>query len=191
MGRNKTHLVVISADHTKDQREKVVDTLSVNKEAIRWKLTDLKGIIPALYTHKPVAQPQRMLNSNTFGVIKNEVIKLLDVEMIYPISDSALVSLTHVVPKKGGITVTENDKKELIPTRKVTSWRVCIDYWRLNDATPKNHLPLPFVDQMVERVNNYGVYCFIDGMSDYFQIPVALEDQEKTTFTCPFGRFAY
>ncbi|GJS31250.1 reverse transcriptase domain-containing protein [Tanacetum coccineum] len=79
----------------------------------------------------------------------------------------------------------------LIPTRLVTGWRVCIDYRKLNEATRKDHFPLPFMDQMLERLAGNEYYCFLDGFSGYFQIPIDPKDQEKTTFTCPYGTFAY
>jgi hypothetical protein len=82
-------------------------------------------------------------------------------------------------------------KNELVPTRVQNSWRVCIDYRRLNQATRKDHFPLSFIDQMFERLAGKSHYCFLDGFSGYFQIHIAPEDQEKTTFTCPFGTFAY
>ncbi|GJW51644.1 reverse transcriptase domain-containing protein [Tanacetum coccineum] len=88
----------------------------------------------------------------------------------------------HCVPKKGGMTVVTNDENELVPTRLVTGWRVCIDYRKLNEATRKDHFPLPFMDQMLERLAGNEYYCFLDGFSGYFQIPIDLEDQEKTTF---------
>ncbi|GJU73698.1 reverse transcriptase domain-containing protein [Tanacetum coccineum] len=81
-------------------------------------------------------------------VVKKEIVKLLDTGIIYPIADSPWVSLIHCVPKKGGITVVTNEHDELVPTRTVTSWRVCIDYRKLNEATSKDHFPLPFMDQM-------------------------------------------
>ncbi|XP_062075251.1 uncharacterized protein LOC133779290, partial [Humulus lupulus] len=134
---------------------------------------------------------QRRLNPNMKEVVREEVIKLLDVGIIYPISDSQWVSPVQVVPKKSGITVVENEKNELIPTRVQTGWRVCIDYRKLNNDTRKDHFPLPFIDQMLERLAGHAYYCFLDGYSGYNQIPIAPEDQEKTTFTCPFGTFAY
>ncbi|GJW55648.1 reverse transcriptase domain-containing protein [Tanacetum coccineum] len=97
----------------------------------------------------------------------------------------------HVVPKKGGMTVVLNDNNELIPSRTVTGWRVCIDYHKLNDATQNDHFPLPFIDQMLERLCGNKYYCFLDGFSGFFQILIAPKDQEKTTFTCPYGTFAY
>ena len=83
-----------------------------------------------------------------------------------------------------------NEHNELIPTRVTSSWRVCIDYRKLNASTRKDHFPLPFVDQMLERVVGHEFYCFLDGYSGYNQIEIALEDQEKTTVTRPFGTFA-
>ena len=97
----------------------------------------------------------------------------------------------QVVPKKSGITVVKNEENELVPTRVQTGWRVCIDYRKLNAATRKDHFPLPFIDQMLERLSGHSHYCFLDGYSGYNQIVIAPEDQEKTTFTCPFGTFAY
>nr|GFA60834.1 reverse transcriptase domain-containing protein [Tanacetum cinerariifolium] len=119
----------------------------------------LPGIDPRFYTYKilmeddykPAVQSQKRVNPKIHDVIKKEVIKLLDAGMIYPISDSPWVSPIHCVPKNGGITVVANENNELIPTRLVTGWRVCIDYRKLNDATRKDHFPLPFMDQMLER----------------------------------------
>ncbi|GKA71189.1 reverse transcriptase domain-containing protein, partial [Tanacetum coccineum] len=120
-----------------------------------------------------------------------EVEKLLDAGLIYLISDSPWVSLVHCVPKKGGFTVVANDENELIPTRLVIGWRMCIDYRKLNEATRKDHFPLPFMLQMLERLAGNDYYCFLDGFLGYFQIPIDPKDQEKTTFTCPYGTFAY
>ena len=124
-------------------------------------------------------------------VVRNEVIKFLDDGIIYLISDSKWISPTQVVPKKSGVTIVKNENNELIPTRTVTGWRMCIDYRKLNSMTRKDHFPLPFMDQILERVAGHEFYCFLDGYSGYNQIAIAPEDQEKTTFTCPFGTFAY
>ena len=84
-----------------------------------------------------------------------------------------------------------NEENELIPTRTVTGWRVCIDYRKLNSTTIKDHFPLPFIDHMLDRLAGHPHFCFLDGYSGYNQNSIALEDQEKTTFTCPFGTFAF
>nr|GEV24907.1 DNA-directed DNA polymerase [Tanacetum cinerariifolium] len=115
--------------------------------------------------YKPAVQSQRRVNLKIHDVIKKEVIKLLDAGMIYLISDSPWVSPIHCVPKKGGMTVVANENNELIPTRLVTGWRVCIDYMKLNDTTRKDHFPLPFIDQILERLAGNEFYCFLDGFS--------------------------
>ena len=76
-------------------------------------------------------------------------------------------------------------------TRLPTKVHVCIDYRKLNATTRKDHFSLPFIDQMLEHLAGHEYYCFLDGYSGYNQIPIAAEDQEKTTFTCSFGTFAY
>ena len=97
--------------------------------------------------------------------VRKKVLKLLKARLIYPIFDSAWVSLVQVVPKKGGMIVIRNEKNDLIPTRTVTGWRMCIDYHKLNEATRKNNFPLPFMDQMLERLAGHTYYCFLDGYS--------------------------
>nr|GEZ14338.1 reverse transcriptase domain-containing protein [Tanacetum cinerariifolium] len=131
----------------------------------------VKGINSEFCTHKilmeedykPAVQHQRRVNPKIYDVIKKEVEKLLDARLIYPISDSPWVSPVHCVPKKGGFTVVENDENELILTRLVTGWWVCINYLKLNEATRKDHFPLPFMDQMLERLAGNEYYCFLDG----------------------------
>src|SRR3954468_22040227 len=191
--------VIISSKLNATKEARLIQILQKNKAAIGWVLADLKGISPAYCMHtimleedfKPVAQPQRRLNPTMKEIVRKEVIKLLEAGMIYPISDSEWVSPVQVVPKKGGMTVIRNEKNELIPTRTVTGWRMCIDYRRLNQATRKDHFPLPFMDQMLERLAGKNFCCFLDGYSGYNQITVNPEDQEKTAFSCPFGIFAY
>ena len=87
--------------------------------------------------------------------------------------------------------MVKNDRNELIPTRTVTGWRMCIDYRKLNEATRKYHYLLLFMDQMLERLAGQSFYYFLDVYSGYNQIAVDPQDQEKTAFTCTFGVFAY
>ncbi|GJW12401.1 reverse transcriptase domain-containing protein [Tanacetum coccineum] len=128
--------VIISKELKDEEKTALLKVLKSHKRAIAWKISDIKGIDPSFCTHKilmeddfkPAVQHQRRVNPKIHEVIKKEVIKLLDARLIYPISDSPWVSPVHCVPKKGGMTVIENDNNELIPTRLVTGWRVCIDY---------------------------------------------------------------
>ena len=87
--------------------------------------------------------------------------------------------------------MVENSKNELIPQRTITGWRMCIDYRKLNKATKKDHFPLPFIDEMLEQLAKHYYFSFLDGYSGYHQIPIHPEDQRKTTFTCPYGTYAY
>ena len=123
-------------------------------------------------------------------VVRVEVLKLLQVDIIYPISNSSWVSPTQVLPKKSGVTKVLNEKGEEMPTLLTTGWRVCIDLRKLNEVMRKDHFTLPFMDQLLERVSSHPFYCFLDGYSGYFQIEISTDDQEKTTFTCPFGTYA-
>ena len=124
-------------------------------------------------------------------MVRAKVLKLLQAGIIYPITESTWVSPTQVVQKKLGVTTVHNEKGEEMPTRLTTGWRVCINYRRFNEVIRKDHFPLPFMDQLLERISDHPFHCFLDGYSSYFQIEIVAEDQEKTTFTCPFSTYAY
>ena len=119
---------------------------------------------------------QRRLNPVMKDVVRKEVLKWLNAGFIYAISNSPWVSPVHVVPKKGGFTVIRNERNELIPTRTVTGGRVFIDYRKLNTTTKKYHFPLPFIDQMLDRLEGHPHFCFLDGYSGYNQIAITPED---------------
>ncbi|KAL0549683.1 hypothetical protein IC582_014170 [Cucumis melo] len=140
---------------------------------------------------KEKIQPQRRLNPTLKEVVMKEVLKLKDVEIIYPVSDSTWVSPIHVVPKKTRMTIVKNDKGEMVPMRMQNGWRMCIDYRKLNEVTKKDHFPLPFLDQMIKHLAGRSYFCFLDGFSSFYQIPIACEDQKKTTFTCDYGTYAF
>ncbi|CAN6453639.1 unnamed protein product [Victoria cruziana] len=139
--------------------------------------------------HQPSRKFQRKLNPALKEVVKKEIIKWLDTGIIYLILDSEWVSPIQMVPKKAGLTVVKNEHGQDVPTRVQTGWRVCIDYRKLNSATCKDHFPLPFLDQVLEKLAGKSYFCFLDGYSGYNQVHP--DDQEKTTFTCPFGTFAF
>nr|XP_009797491.1 PREDICTED: uncharacterized protein LOC104243910 [Nicotiana sylvestris] len=199
LGDSDTLTVIVSSDLSKLQEEKLLRVLREHKRAFGWTMSDIKGISPAFYMHKilmedghkPSVEQQRRLNPIMKEVVRKEVIKWLDVGIVFPISDSKWVSPVQCVPKKGGMTVVVNDNNDLIPTRTVTGWRICIDYRKLNNATRKDHFLLPFIDQMLDRLAGWEYYCFLYDYSGYNQIAIAPEDQEKTTFTCPYGTYAF
>ncbi|PIN11693.1 DNA-directed DNA polymerase [Handroanthus impetiginosus] len=219
LGESDTLPVIISSSLSDLQVEKLLKVLRNHKGAIGWTIADIKGISPSFCMHKILfeddqkssVESQRRLNPIIKEVVKKEIIKWLDAEIIYPIfdsswkeiikwldagiiypiSDSSWVSPVQCVPKKWGITVVPNMHNELIPTRTVTGWRVCMDYRKLNKATRKDHFPLPFIDQMLDRLVGKEFYYFLDRYSGYNQISIVPEDQEKTTFTCSYGTFAF
>jgi len=149
------------------------NALKMHQKALGWTIVDIKGISPLICTHKiyleengkPSREMPRRLNPNMKEVVRNEVIKLLDNGIIYPISDRKWVSPTQVVPKKSGVTMITNEKTELIPTRTITGWRMCIDYRKLNSMTRKDHFPLPFMDQILERVVCHEFSYFFNFMN--------------------------
>ncbi|XP_022894115.1 uncharacterized protein LOC111408604 [Olea europaea var. sylvestris] len=171
LGDSCTLPVFISNAVSEVEEEKLLRVLRENKTAIGWTIADIKGISHSLCMHKILMEDnfrsniegQRRLNPNMKEVVKVE----------------------------GRITVVSNEKNELIPTKTVTGWRVCIDYCKLNATIRKDHFSLPFIDQMLERLAGHSHYCFFDEYSGYNQIPVTPDDQEKITFTCPYGTFAY
>nr|GEW52516.1 reverse transcriptase domain-containing protein [Tanacetum cinerariifolium] len=156
---------------------------------------DIPGICPSFCKHKiqllddkkPVVQKQRRLNPNMQEVVKKEILKLLDTGIIYLIVDSPWVSPIHCVPKKGGITIVTNKNGELVLTRTVTGWRVCIDYRKLNEATAKDHFLLPLMDQMLERLARNRYFYFLDGFSR--RMPFGLCNAPATFQSCMLAIF--
>ncbi|GJU35566.1 hypothetical protein Tco_1183920 [Tanacetum coccineum] len=122
--------VIISSQLSEQNKNKLISVLKRHKQAIAWKTTDIPVICPSFCKHKiqllddkkPVVQKQRRLNPNMQEVVKKEIVKLLETGIIYPITDSPLVSPIQCVPKKGGITVVTNEKDELVPTRTVMGY---------------------------------------------------------------------
>jgi hypothetical protein len=171
----------INPDLSTAETRRLMKLLIEHKEAFSWDYMDMKGISSELCTHhiyikeefRPIFQPQRRMNPNLKEIVKEELQKLLNADFIYPISDSEWVSPLVIVPKKNG------------------KWRVCVDYRALNKATQKDHFPLPFIDQVLDNLAGKKFFSFLDGFSGYNQIKIAPQDQDKTTFTSPWGTFSY
>ena len=199
LGEKNSQLVIIATDLTLEKEKNVVETLKMYKEAISRSMEDLKWISSSICMHtilmeengNPSIEHQRRLNLMTKEVARKEVLKWLNVVFIFVILDSPWVSPIHVVPKKSGFIGIINEKNELIPIRTVIWWRMRIDYRKLNTATRMDHYPLPFIDHMLDRLAGHTHYCFLNGYFGYNQIAIAPAYQEKTTFTCPCGTFAF
>ncbi|GJX77598.1 reverse transcriptase domain-containing protein [Tanacetum coccineum] len=158
--------VIISSQLSQEKKNKLIFVLKNHKQAFTWKTIDIPGICPSFCKHK---------------------IQLLDDKKPVVQKQRRLNPNMQEVVKKEIMKLL--DTSIIYPI--ADSWRVCIDYRKLNEATAKDHFPLPFMDQMLERLAGNKYFCFLDGFSGYFQIPIDPNDQEKTTFTCPFGTYAY
>jgi len=171
----------ISSSLSPSQEKELCNLLASHLDAFAWNYKEMKGVHPSVYTHhiyikedcKLVRKPQRRMNPALKNIVKEELQKLLDAGFIYPISDSEWVSPLVFVPKKNG------------------KWIICVDYRELNKATKKDHFPLPFINQVLDGLAGKKFFSFLDGFSGYNQIQISLEDQDKTTFTCPWGTFSY
>ncbi|KAK1631958.1 hypothetical protein QYE76_006273 [Lolium multiflorum] len=146
----KIYPVIISSKLSEFEEERLLEILKKHRGAIGYTLDDLKGISPSICQHainmeddaKPVVEPQRRLIPKMKDVVRNEVLRLLEAGIIYPIADSRWVSPVHCVPKKGGMTVVPNDNDELIPQRVVVGYRMCIDYRKVNKRCEETNLVL-------------------------------------------------
>ena len=187
--------MIISASLTTLEEEKLLRVLRDHKDVIGWSLAYLKGIRPSMCMHhilledghKPSVEAQRRLNPIMKEVVRKEVLKWLDARVIYPISDRSWVSPVQIVTKKERTIVIKIENNSFLLSRTVMGWRICIDYWKLNKATRKDHLPLSFMDQMLDKLAGPEYYCFLDWYSGCNQITISPKDQEKMTFTCPYG----
>ena len=134
LGQNETKPVIIFSQLDNDMEVKLLGVLKKNSEAFAWSIDDIKGISPSIFIHKILMEEdhalsiehQRLLNPIMKEVVKKEVLKWLHAGFIYVISNNPWVSPIQVVPKRGGMTVVRNKKDELLSTRTITCWRVCI-----------------------------------------------------------------
>jgi hypothetical protein len=151
------------------------------RDIFAWSYEEMLGIDPTIVVHeiktypgaKPVRQRLRPIHPCKAAAIKLEVEKLLKAGFIYPVALIEWVFNPVPIDKKGG------------------SIRVCVDYWDINKACLKDNFPTPFVNQIVDDCAGSEIFSFMDGFSGYNQINIALEDQHKMDFICPWGTFAY
>nr|GFA45428.1 hypothetical protein [Tanacetum cinerariifolium] len=178
--------VIIAKELRSEEKAALIKVLKSHKRAIAWKLSDIQGSFNVVENEENELIPTRLVTGwwKELKVYEAKPVKsfvdeppeveLKDLphhlEYAFLEGDNKLPVIiakdpVHCVPKKGGFTVVENEENELIPTRLVTGWRVCIDYRKLNEATRKDHFPLPFMDQMLKRLAVNEFYCFLDGFS--------------------------
>ena len=146
-----------------------------------WSTYEASGVDPSFICHhlnvNPSAtskkQPHRHSSKDHSNVIKDEVMKFKQAGAIKEVFYPEWLANAIVVKKKSG------------------KWRVCVDFIDLNKAYPKDHFPMPRIDQLVDATVGHPWMSFLDAFQGYHQIPLALEDQEKTNFVTPIGNYHY
>jgi hypothetical protein len=171
----------INASLETDQQQKLIQLVQGQSDAFAWDYFDMKGIhldtcMHHIYTNdqiRPVRQPQRRMNPSLKDIVKEELQKLLQASFIYPISDSKWVSPLVIIPKKNG------------------KWRICVEFQELNKDAYRDYFPFPIIDQVLDTLSGKRYFSFLDGFSGYNQIQISPKDHDKTTFTYPWGTYAY
>ena len=146
-----------------------------------WNAYEASGIDPSFICHHlnvnpsitPKRQPPRRLSKEHTKAVRNEVAKFKQVGAIKKVFYPQWLANMVVVKKKIG------------------KWRVCIDFTDLNKACPKDPFPMPRIDQLVDATVGHPQMSFLDAFQGYHQIPLALDDQEKTAFVTPIGNYHY
>lgn len=174
-------MIKIGSQLTREELEPYRALVMEYRDVFAWSYKDLKGIPPEVVQHNiplipgaiPIRQKERRMNPQLQLLVKAELEKLLQAGFIRPVEITDWVSPMVLVKKKNG------------------KLRVCIDYRKLNQATQKDHFPLPFINTILEEVAGHELYTFMDGYSGYNQISIHPEDYHKTAFTTPWGTFIY
>ena len=146
-----------------------------------WNAYEAPGVDPDFICHHlnvnpsitPRKQPPRRSSKDHYEAVKDEVTKLKRARVFKEVFYLEWLANTVVVKKKNG------------------KWRVCVDFTDLNKACPKDHFPLPRIDQLVDAIAGHPRMSFLDAFQGYHQIPLTLDDQEKTSFVTPIGNYHY
>ncbi|XP_062114006.1 uncharacterized protein LOC133825019 [Humulus lupulus] len=184
---NETLPVIISAMLGAEKEHLLLAVLKKYTRAIGWNMANIKCISPSFCMHTILledcynnsVEQQRRFNPIMKEVVRKEIIKWLDYGIVYPISDSSWVSPIQYVPKKGGVTVVANENNELIPTRQVMGWRVCMDYRKLNKAIRKENFSLPFIDQILDRLREKSFIASLTGIQAIIRFPLRQKTKRR------------
>ncbi|KAL3685683.1 hypothetical protein R1sor_003705 [Riccia sorocarpa] len=171
-------LVKIGNHLSKEQKEGIIKLLKDYSRVFAWTYEDMKGVPPEICQHKikllpsakPMVQRPYRMNPNYAETIRKEIEKLKEADFIYPVKEYDWLSPIVIVPKKNG------------------KLRVCVDYRKLNEFTIKDPYPIPFIDDIVDKVAGREAYTFMDGYSGYNQVEISPDDRKKTAFIIPWGR---
>ena len=159
----------------------LIEFLQDNVDIFSWDACEAPGIDPDFICHHlnvnpsitPRKQPPRGSSRDHYEVVKEEVTKLKRTGAIKEVFYPKWLANTVVIKKKNG------------------KWRVCVDFTDLNKASPKDPFPLPRIDQLVDATVGHPQMSFLDAFQVYRQIPLTLDDQEKTSFVTPVENYHY
>src|ERR1044072_6208721 len=173
--------VNIGASLNSNVKGKLIDLLKEYVDVFAWSYQDMPSLDTSIVEHhlplklecSPVKQRLRRLHPDMADKIKKEVQKQLDAGFLF--TSEYPQWLANIVP------VSKKDGKV----------RMCVDYWDLNKASPKDDFPLRHIDMLVDSTAKFNVFSFMDGFSGYNQIRMAPEDMEKTSFIMPWGTLCY
>ncbi|KAL3696451.1 hypothetical protein R1sor_010527 [Riccia sorocarpa] len=174
-------MVKIGNHLSEEQKKGITKLLRDYSRVFAWTYEDMKGVPPKICQHKikllpsakPLVQRPYRMNPNYAETVKKEIEKLKEADFIYPVKEYDWLSPIVIVPKKNG------------------KLRVCVDYRKLNEFTVKDPYPIPFIDDILDKVAEREAYTFMDGYSGYNQVEIASEDHKKTAFITPWGAYAY
>ena len=164
------------------EKEELVEFLKRNIDVFTWNAYEAPGVDPSFIYHHlnvnpsviPRKQPPQLSSKDHSDAVKDEVMKLKRAGAIKEVFYPEWLANTMIVKKK------KNGK-----------WRVCVDFTDLNKFYPKDPFPMPRIDQLVDATVGHPRMSFLDAFQGYHQIPLALEDQEKTTFVTPIRNYHY
>jgi hypothetical protein len=167
--------VKVGASLANHVHSELVDLLREYVNVFAWSYQDMPGLDTSIVEHHlplkpecpPIKQKLRRTRPDIALKIKEEVKKQLDAGFLAISEYPQWVANIVPVPKKDG---------------KV---RMCVDYRDLNRESPKDDYPLPYIDDLVDNINQFSVFSFTEGFFGYNQIKMSSDDMEKTTFITP------
>ena len=163
------------------EKQELIEFLRKNIDVFAWNAYEALGVDPDFICHHlnvnpsitPRKQPPRCSSKDHSEAVKDEVTKLKQAGAIKEVFYPEWLANTVVVKKKNG------------------KWRVCVDFTDLNKACPKDPFPLPRIDQLMDATVGHPRMSFLNAFQGYYQIPLALDDQEKTSFVTPIRNYHY
>ena len=181
VGDDPERFFQVGSQLSQSERVELVEFLKRNMDVFAWDAYEAPGVDPDFICHhlnvNPAITPRKQLprrpSKEHAEAVRQEVSKLKKAGAIKEVFYPEWLANTVVVKKKTG------------------KWRVCVDYTDLNKACPKDPFPMPKIDQLVDATVGHPRMSFLDAFQGYHQIPLALDDQEKTAFVTPVGNYHY